>query len=74
MQNFCSDTFSSCCNRNDNIKAKLKTTEKWVAITSPDDVFKHGIHTDLKQMERDKLLSIYNIPAEKILTSMQWWS
>jgi len=43
MQKSCSDTFTSCYPRNGNIKAKLKTSEKWVTITLPDDLFKHGI-------------------------------
>ena len=30
MQKSCSHTFTSCYTRNGNIKAKLKTTEKWV--------------------------------------------
>jgi len=50
MQKSCSDTFASCYTRNGNIKAKLKTTEKWVTVTSPDDLFKHGIDVDYKQM------------------------
>ena len=34
MQKSCSDTFSSCYTRNDNIKVKLKTSEKCVTVTS----------------------------------------
>jgi len=41
-----------------SIKAKLKTTDKWVTVTSPDDLFKHGIDVDFKQMYCDKILSI----------------
>jgi len=58
MQNSCSDTFISCCTRNGNIKAKLKTSEKWITVTSPDDLFKHGIDVDYKQMGCDKILNI----------------
>jgi len=50
MQKSCSDTFISCYTRNGNKKAKLKTTEKWVTVTSPDDTFKHGIYVDYVQM------------------------
>ena len=50
MQKSCSDTFISCYTRNGNIKAKLKTTEKWGTVTSPDDTFKHGIYVDYVQM------------------------
>ena len=58
MQKSCSDTFTSCYTRNGNIKAKLKATEKWVTVTSPDDLFKYGIDVDFKQMGCDKILSI----------------
>jgi len=47
MQNSSSDTFTSCYTRNCNIKAKLKTTDKWVTVTSSDDLFKHEIDVDL---------------------------
>ena len=57
MQNSCSDTFTSCYTRNGNIKAKLKTAEKWVTVTSPDDLFKHGIDVNYKQMGCDKILN-----------------
>jgi len=57
MQKFCSDTFTSCYTRNGNIKAKLKTSEKWVTVTSPDDFFKHGIDVDYKQMGCGKILN-----------------
>ena len=40
MQKFCSDTFTSCYTRNGNIKAKFKTSEKWVTVNSPHDLFK----------------------------------
>ena len=50
MQKSCSDTFISCYTRNGNIKAKLKTTEKWGTVTSRDDTFKHGIYVDYIQM------------------------
>jgi len=40
------------------MKAKLKTTETWVAVTSPDDLFKHGIDVDFKQIGCDKILTI----------------
>ena len=33
MQKSCSDTLTSCYTRNGNIKAKLKTSEKWVTVT-----------------------------------------
>ena len=46
MQKSCSDTFTSCYTWNGNIKAKLKTTDKWVTVTSPDDLIKHGIDVD----------------------------
>jgi len=39
------------------VKAKLKTSEKWVTVTSPDDLFKHGIDIDYKQMNCGKTLS-----------------
>ena len=57
MQKSCSDTFTSCYTRNGNIKAKLKTTEKWVTITSPDDLLKHGIDVDCKQMGCGEVLN-----------------
>ena len=53
VQKSCSDTFTSCYTRNGNTKAKLKTSEKWVTVTSPDDLFKHGIDVDYKQMGCD---------------------
>jgi len=43
MQKSCSDRFTSCYTLNGNIKAKLKTSEKCITVTSPDDLFKHGI-------------------------------
>ena len=57
MQISCSDTFTSCYTRNGNIKAQLKTSEKWVTVTSPDDLFKHGIDVDFKQMGYGKILN-----------------
>ena len=57
MQKSCSDTFTSCYTRNGNIKAKLKTTENWVTVTSPDDLFKHGIDVDYKQMGCGEILN-----------------
>jgi len=39
------------------MKAKLKTSEKWVTVTSPDDLFKHGIDVDYKQMGCGKILN-----------------
>jgi len=39
------------------MKAKLKTSEKWVTVISPDDLFKHGIDVDYKQMGCDKILN-----------------
>jgi len=50
MKKSCSDTFTSCYTLNGNIKAKLKTSEKWVTVTSPDDLFKHGIDVYYKKM------------------------
>jgi len=41
MQISCSDTFIFCYTRSGCIKAKLKTTEKWV--TSPDGLFKQEL-------------------------------
>jgi len=43
MQKSYSDSFISCYTRSGNIKTKLKTSEKWVTVTSSDDLFKHGI-------------------------------
>ena len=57
MQKSCSDMFTSCYTRNGNIKAKLKTSEKWVTVTSPYDLFKHGIDVDYKQMGCGKILN-----------------
>jgi len=59
MQKSCSDTFTSRYTRNGNIKAKLKTSEKWVAVTSPDDLFTHGIDFDYKQVDCGKILNTY---------------
>jgi len=58
MRKSCSDTFISCYTRNGNIKAKLKTSEKWITITSPDDLFKHRIDVDYKQIGWGKILNI----------------
>jgi len=58
MQKSCSETFISCHSRNGNIKAKLKTSEKWVTVTSPDGLFKYGIDVDYKQMGCGKILNI----------------
>jgi len=57
MQKSCSDTFTSCYTRNGNIKAKLKTSEKWVTVTSPDDLFQHGIDVDYKKMGCGEILN-----------------
>jgi len=57
MQKSCSDTFTSCYTQNGNMKAELKTSEKWVTVTSPDDLFKHGIDFDYKQMDCGKILN-----------------
>ena len=57
MQKSCSDTLTSCYTRNGNIKAILKTSEKWVTVTSPDDLFKHGIDVDYKQMGCGKIFN-----------------
>jgi len=57
MQKSCSDTFTSCYTQNGNIKAKLNTTEKWVTVTSTDDLFKHGIDVDYKQMDCGEILN-----------------
>jgi len=57
MQKSCSDTFTSCYTRNVNIKAKLKTCEKWVTVTLLDDLFKHGIDVHYKQMGCGKILN-----------------
>jgi len=51
VQKSCSDTFISCYTRNGNIKA----TEIWVTITSPDDLFKHRIDDNYKQMGCGKI-------------------
>jgi len=58
MQKSCSDTFIFCYTRNGNIKAKLKTSEKWGTVTSPDDLFKHGIDVGYKQIGCGKILNI----------------
>jgi len=39
-------------------KVKLKTSEKWGNVTSPDDLLKHGIDFDYKQMDCAKMLNI----------------
>jgi len=39
------------------MKAKLNTSEKWVAVASPDDLFKHGISVDYKQMGCGEILN-----------------
>jgi len=57
MQKSCSDTFTSCYARNGHIKAKLKTSEKWVTVTSPNDLFEHGIYVDCKQMGCGEILN-----------------
>ena len=57
MQKSCSHMFTSCYTRNGNIKAKLKITEKWVTITSPDDLLKHGVDVDCKQMGCGEVLN-----------------
>jgi len=57
MQKSCSHTFTSGYPRNGNIKATLKTSEKWVTVTSPDDLLKHGIDVDYKQVGCGKILN-----------------
>jgi len=42
---------------NGNIKTKPTTSEKWVTVTSPDVLFKHGIDVDYKQMGCGKILN-----------------
>jgi len=68
MQKSCSDTFTSCYTRNGNIKAKLKTSEKWVTVTSSDDLFKHGIDVDFKRWAVAKYLTTNS--TAKILPSV----
>ena len=58
MQKSCSDTFTSCYTRNGNMKAELKTSAKWVTVTSPDDLFKHGIDVDYKKMGCGEILQL----------------
>jgi len=58
MQKFCSDMFISCYTRNGNIKAKLKISEKWVTVTSPDDLSKRRIDVDHKQIGCGKIFNI----------------
>jgi len=70
MQKSCFDTFTSCYTRNSNIKAKLKTSKKWVAVTSPDYLFKHRIDFDYKQMDCGKILKIYSNSITKVLPSV----
>jgi len=57
MQKSCSDTFTSYYTRNGTIKAKLNTSEKWVTVASPDDLFNHGISVDYKQMGCGEILN-----------------
>jgi len=57
MQKSCSDTFISCYTRKRNVTANLKTSEKWVTVASPDDLFKHGINVDYKQMGCGEILN-----------------
>ena len=52
----CADTFTSCYTRNGNIIAKLKTSENWFTVTSPD-LFKHGIDVDYKKMGCGQILN-----------------
>jgi len=44
--------------RNRNTKSKLKITEKWITIASPDGLFNHGIDVEAEQMGCEKLISI----------------
>jgi len=57
MQKSCSDTFTACYTRNGNMKAKFKTSEKWVTVTSPDDLFKNGIDVDINRWAVEKYLT-----------------
>jgi len=59
MKTSCCDTFISCCTRNGNIKAQLKISKKWVTVTSPDNLIKHGIVVDDEQMSCGKILNNY---------------
>jgi len=58
MRKSCCDIFISCYTCNGNLKAKLKTTEQWVTVTSSDDLFKHGIDVDYEQIGCGKILNI----------------
>jgi len=40
------------------VKAKLKTTEKWITVTSQDDLFKPGIDIDYEEIDCGKILGI----------------
>ena len=68
-QKSCSDTLASCYTWNGDLKAELQTTEKWIAVTSPYDFFKHLIDIDYKQIwVVAKCLASYS--TEKILASV----
>jgi len=40
-----------------NKSNQIETSEKWVTVTSPDDLFKHGIGIDYKQMDCGKIFN-----------------
>ena len=50
---------------------KIKTSEKWVTVISPDDLFKHGIDVDNKQMGCGKILN--NLVYRKDITFSEFW-
>ena len=49
----CGGKFESVHTRDGRINAKIAGTDKWVVISSPDDLFTHGINVDIDLMNRD---------------------
>ena len=50
-------------------KSQAQEIWKWVTVTLPDDLFKHGIDIDYKQMDRGKTLNLTSNYTTKILPS-----
>ena len=57
VQKSCSDTLLSCTHHG-NIQTELRVTDKGVTLTSPDNLFKHGIEVGSKQMDSKNMLHI----------------
>jgi len=72
MQKSCSDIFIFSYTLNGNVNSKLKKTEKWVTITSNDDIFNHRNGVDPKQVGCEKTNQVVTPPNHCLLANEYW--